>query len=226
MNKRFTVEEKAGLIEHALRLRSDGLSCKSIGDILGISHSTVHRWLNSDAAKKHRDYNRKHALEHYHSNLIEEREKNKRYYWANRSAFHARYKRNYDKSPDARKEYSRQYRANNIEKIRLRSQTNRWQIAAATAMRRARKKSATPCWLSVEHKKQIRKLYEEACWLTNETGMQHEVDHIHPLNHASLCGLHVPWNLRVITKIENRAKCNQFIPSLGLTGQQESRSLD
>lgn len=218
MNKRFTTEEKALLIEQALRLRADGLSCKAIGNVLDISHSTVHRWLSPEASKKHQDYNRKHALQYYHDNAEEERERMKEYYWANKDAFHERYKRNYAKSSEARKEYSRRYRAKNAEKIRLQNQANKWQVIARTAMRRARKKSATPCWLSVEHKKQIAKLYEEASRLTSETGVKHEVDHVHPLKHADLCGLHVPWNLRVITKTENCKKLNRFEPDLGLTG--------
>lgn len=218
MNKRFTAEEKASLIEQALKLRADGLSCKAIGNALDVSHSTIHRWPSPEAGEKHRDYNRKYALQHYHDNIEEEREKMKEYYWANKDAFHARYKRNYAKSSEARKEYSRRYRANNVEKIRLHNQASKWQVIARTAMRRARKKLATPCWLSVEHKKQIAKLYKEAFQLTNETGTKHEVDHIHPLKHASLCGLHVPWNLRVITKTENCKKLNQFVPHLGLTG--------
>jgi len=219
MNKRFTAEEKASLIEQALMLRADGLSCKAIGNILNVSHSTVHRWLSPEASEKHRNYNRKHALQYYHDNVEEERERMKEYYWANKDAFHQRYRKNYAKSSEARKEYSRRYRAKNAEKIRLHNQANKWQVIARTAMRRARKKSATPCWLSVEHKKQIGKLYEEAFRLTNETGIRHEVDHIHPLKPASLCGLHVPWNLRVITKAENCAKGNRLISDLALTDQ-------
>jgi hypothetical protein len=37
------------------------------------------------------------------------------------------------------------------------------------------------------------------------------VDHIDPLRSDILCGLHVPWNLRVITQEQNLAKSNKVV---------------
>ena len=79
-------------------------------------------------------------------------------------------------------------------------------INALTASRRARKKEAEPIWLTIDHKKQIQTFYHIATKLTTETGIPHEVDHIIPLQGKTVCGLHVPWNLQVITADENRQK--------------------
>jgi hypothetical protein len=64
-------------------------------------------------------------------------------------------------------------------------------------------KHRMPKWAD---KEQIRHFYEQAKLLTQTTGVAHEVDHIVPLNGKYVSGLHVPHNMRVITKEENYAK--------------------
>jgi len=77
---------------------------------------------------------------------------------------------------------------------------------SAASRRRAALLKATPPW--VDHKA-INAIYAEAVRLTEATGVPHEVDHIEPLLGRDARGLHVPWNLRVITKELNRRKGNR-----------------
>jgi len=78
------------------------------------------------------------------------------------------------------------------------------------ALARAAKRNAVPKWIDSQLKQEIQKFYIEARSKTKETGINYEVDHIVPLMGENVCGLHVPWNLRVITRFENRSKQNKF----------------
>jgi len=79
----------------------------------------------------------------------------------------------------------------------------------ATERSRARArllKRATPAW---QDKKQILEIYEEAKARSETTGVPHHVDHIIPIKHKAVCGLHVVANLRVIPAVENLSKNNR-----------------
>lgn len=81
-----------------------------------------------------------------------------------------------------------------------------------TNQRRRRNREATPKSLLPADKRAMRALYEQAALISETTGIPHEVDHIVPLRHPAVCGLHVPWNLRVLTAEENARKSNAWTP--------------
>ncbi len=82
---------------------------------------------------------------------------------------------------------------------------------ALTSVRKRRHRDATPLWVTAEQKLSMRQLYLQAQQLTKTTGERYVVDHIVPLISPDVCGLHVPWNLRVITQEENLKKSNKLL---------------
>ena len=71
-----------------------------------------------------------------------------------------------------------------------------------------------PDWVknNPDIQKQIADIYLLAEEKSESTGIKHHVDHIIPLQHPDVCGLHVPWNLQVIPGAKNSSKCNDFDP--------------
>jgi 5-methylcytosine-specific restriction endonuclease McrA len=84
---------------------------------------------------------------------------------------------------------------------------------ALKSVRKRRHREAMPKWITAEQKLAMRKLYLQAMELTKITHEQYVVDHIIPLISHEVCGLHVPWNLRVITQEENLKKSNKLLDS-------------
>ncbi len=78
---------------------------------------------------------------------------------------------------------------------------------AESAKRRAQKLNATPKWLSENQKMEIFLIYKECSRISKETGVEHHVDHIIPLNGKNVSGLHVPWNLQILEALGPQGNC-------------------
>lgn len=119
---------------------------------------------------------------------------------------------------EVKRRYRKVWKDNNPDKVR-----------AHTKNRRRKHRQATPPWLSARQKDEMRQLYRIAVKMTKLTGEEYVVDHIFPLQSETSCGLHVPWNLRVITRKENAEKHNKipegrgyaFYPDWGKLGTSE-----
>ena len=87
---------------------------------------------------------------------------------------------------------------------------NKERYVAARARRRAAQDSATPAWLTAIDKAMIQEMYDVSEARYIQTGIKHHVDHIVPINGKDVAGMHVPWNLQVITAHENLSKGWRF----------------
>lgn len=88
---------------------------------------------------------------------------------------------------------------------------NRVSQLEKAVMRRKKVLDATPGWLTAEDRANISALYFLAVRESSTTGVEHHVDHIVPIAGRTVCGLHVPWNLRVIPATENLKKGNKLL---------------
>lgn len=76
--------------------------------------------------------------------------------------------------------------------------------------RRKIKELATPKSLTENQLIEIENFYIKAKELTKSTGISHVVDHILPLQGNNITGLHVPWNLQILTRRMNAIKSKKF----------------
>jgi 5-methylcytosine-specific restriction endonuclease McrA len=121
----------------------------------------------------------------------------RRYYEKNREAVIARAAA---RPTEEKRRLQAEYKDRNVDVVR-----------ADTSIRKRRHREATPAWLTKEERLQMRDLYVQARKMTALTRERYVVDHIVPLRGEAVCGLHVPWNLRVITQDENLKKSNKLV---------------
>lgn len=74
-----------------------------------------------------------------------------------------------------------------------------------------RKRGAIPPWATVDG---INLVYLAAAIVSRETGSVWEVDHVVPLRHPLVCGLHCESNLQLLPARENRSKGNRYWPGM------------
>lgn len=104
----------------------------------------------------------------------------------------------------------RRYNKNNKHRLHtLRSRQN-WARRADTVKRRAGKRKRAPVWLSSQHLLEIKQFYLLAKLQADLTGVRHDVHHIYPMHARECSGLHVPWNMTVITHAENMRLSNKM----------------
>lgn len=123
----------------------------------------------------------------------------------------------YEENKDAILASNRQKYHANLENERARSsayaKAHREEHNARVRKYRESRIERTPAWTNESDKLRMQCYYQVAKMRTRETGEIWSVDHIVPLQGENVSGLHVSWNLQVITKRENIAKGNKLIES-------------
>jgi hypothetical protein len=178
------------------RFVAEGWSRAAIARWLGVSAGTVASWCDPElVAKKRRSCaawrNSANGQAYFKQRRKEDWQRHKSYYQEKNRA--------YCQTEEAK------------AKRKVYRQENAGLLNYHTAKRHAQKLQATPPWLTDEQKAQIKAVYVECRRLQEETGVAHNVDHIHPLQGATVCGLHVPWNLQILTEADNCAKHNNLL---------------
>ena len=139
--------------------------------------------------------NAERCSQYYKENKEERLRKQKEYYYKNR---------------EARLHYAREKKEQRKQYMSVWQKENKHLCNAINSKRRAVKLSATPPWMSSEDFKKIEEMYELAQAASDFFEIKYHVDHIVPLQGENVCGLHVPWNLQVLTAFENISKGNKM----------------
>ena len=105
------------------------------------------------------------------------------------------------------KKYSQQQKARTLKWFREHPEF----VARRNAQRRVRNNLACPSWAD---KDALAEVYRRAKELRSATGQRWHVDHVVPLNHKLVCGLHVGANLQIITAGANIEKANKRWPEM------------
>ncbi|MBW3545203.1 MAG: HNH endonuclease [Bacteroidetes bacterium] len=92
----------------------------------------------------------------------------------------------------------KEYRKNNPAMVDVSSRKRKCSLGPATIDKRKRTIN------------KMNAVYKKAAKLRGTSGEVYEVDHIIPLQHDKVCGLHVPANLQVLPRKDNRRKSNNF----------------
>lgn len=122
-------------------------------------------------------------------------------------------KKMYHNNPIHKQENNKKWRDENLDLHRQMMldhyYSNKEQYRFNNRKRQQIKRHSIPPWANLQ---KIKELYIMARTLELLDNIPRHVDHIIPLQHPLVCGLHVETNLQILSESENKQKSNKFIP--------------
>lgn len=168
------------------------------------------RWIREDRLKiridKNRIYNRSDIKKQKRAQWLKS-EDGRRYEQARRRTL------KYKISAKAR---SQRYNESEKGKAYRRNWERNPKRRAQTLARNNNRRYAYKSKISKFFKKEIEAIYLKRIQMDQleklkNSNIKYHVDHIEPLKGKNFCGLHVPWNLQILTEQENLKKSNRVI---------------
>ena len=107
--------------------------------------------------------------------------------------------------------YTEEVKVRRTEKAKQRRSLNPYKSKRHRAAYKKRLRQATiRC---KQDKIKVKAIYLKAQQMTIDSGIEYHIDHIIPLAHPDVCGLHTACNLQIIRAKENREKAQSFDPA-------------
>ncbi len=117
------------------------------------------------------------------------------------------------KFSEKRKRQCKNWRTNNASKVKDYNKSYKkenYDLCCAISNKRLSSKRSSSIKLQKEDNNKLLDIYKKVRGLNKNNPRSHHVDHIVPLNHSNICGLHVPWNMQIISQEENTSKRNKW----------------
>ncbi len=113
------------------------------------------------------------------------------------------------------------YRNKQKEIKKIHAKNNPDKVNAKSNKRRAQKLERMPRWIKDVFIKEIKEYYTMAKKLEKIFSWKQHVDHIVPFKGKNVSGLHVPWNLQILSQKANQEKGNRHVEENTTTSVSE-----